>query len=109
MKADVMNPADFKDWLPIINFVGTALLSCFVFFFKYDKSNTKRIEQLEALSVEKSAEHKARLDVIDEKLKHVPSSSETAALTERIDALHGVIATLQKSVERQSDFLMQNK
>lgn len=104
-----MIPTDIKDWVSITNWVVTGVISVVLFVVKYDKSNTRRMDDLESLIVEKTAQHKARLDVLDEKLKHVPSSSETAALTERIDALNAVIQTLQKTVERQNDFLMTSK
>lgn len=98
-----------RGWIDVLQTLGMAVLAVFGWQVKRDKSQDSRLEALEKLFAEKVAEHEARLAVIDEKMKHVPSSKETAALGEQIVGLSNVVTALQRAVERQNEFLLNNK
>lgn len=108
MKAD-MDLSTFKEWLSIVNFVFMGLISAVMFVWRYDKSNTKRLDDLEALIVTKTAETRARLDVIDEKFKHVPSSAEMAALTVSLQGVVDTNKALAAQLAIVNEFLLKNK
>ena len=109
MKDSTMGAFDYeglKAWIDFAQFVGMVVLGIVGWQLRKDKSQDGRLDTLETLFADKVAEHEARLAVIDERLKHVPSNSETAALTQRIDALNHNIAGLQRALELQNQYLL---
>lgn len=76
---------------------------------KRDKTQDTQISDFRQEFMDKVAEHEVRLAHIDEKLKHVPSSTETAALTERLNSLDKSIVTLNQNIGRVNEFLLNNR
>ena len=104
-----MNFAEIKDVLAVGNVVISAVLGLLMFAWRYDKSQTKRVDDLETMFIAKVAEHESRLKVIDEKFKHVPTSNEVTRLSTQIEGLQSSISALNATVQRQNQWMVDNK
>lgn len=99
----------YKIILDVVQWLFMGAMGLVTWQMKRDKTQDTQMSDFRKEFTDKVAEHEVRLAHIDEKLKHVPSSDETAKLTARIDALDRSTTALNQNVQRLNDFLLNNR
>lgn len=99
----------FKVWIDLAQWLVTGAVGVVWWQLKRDKSQDTQISDFRAEVAKQIAALHVRQEVVEEKLKHVPSSDETAKLTARIDSLDRSTSALNNNVQRLNDFLLNNR
>ena len=99
----------YKIFLDVAQWLFSGAVAFVLWQVKRDKSQDTQSSDFRKEVAHEVAEIKVRLAGIDERLKHVPSSDETAKLTARIDALDKTSTALNNNIQRLNDFLLNNK
>jgi hypothetical protein len=108
-----MLPPDFwnaaKVWLDLLQWVLTGVVGIVVWQVKRDKTQTTLMSDFRQEFTDKVAEHHVRLELVEERLKHTPKDTEVTKLTAQIESLEKSIDKLSLMVDRQQQFLMNNR
>jgi len=106
-------PADLKDWAVLANWLITGLLAVAVWLRKPGEDAGKAIETLRREVAEEFADQGHRVTVVEERIKHVPTTSEMAELDGTVRAismqnsgLAEAISTMRTQLNRIETYLL---
>jgi hypothetical protein len=104
---------DLKDWLLILNLLVSALLSVAVWLRKPGEDAVKAVDQLRREMADEFADMGHRVTVVEERIKHVPTTSEMAELDGTVRAismqnagLAEAIGTMRTQLNRIETYLL---
>jgi predicted nucleic acid-binding Zn-ribbon protein len=106
-------PPTFKDWLLVANLLLSGLLSIAVWLRKPGEDAGKAVDVLRREMAEEFAELGHRVTVVEERIKHVPTTSEMAELDGTVRAismqnsgLAEAIGTMRTQLNRIETYLL---
>ncbi len=109
-------PPTFKDWLLVANLLLSGLLSIAVWLRKPGEDAGKAVDVLRREMAEEFADLGHRVTVVEERIKHVPTTSELAELDGTVRAismqnagLAEAIGTMRSQLSRIEAFLLDTK
>lgn len=89
---------DFKAWIDVIQWLITGLLAVAVWLRKPGEDAGKAIDQLRTEMAEEFAEMGHRVTVVEERIKHMPTTSELAELDGTVRAISMQTAGLAEAI-----------
>jgi len=108
-----VNYEALRFWFGIVQFILTAGVWVYVWLSNRQRATTKRVQDLEKLTLERLQEHDGWLNRLDTKLKYIPTRDDHSKLSDRIEDLHGdlheisgVLSGLRRAVDLMNEHLL---